>query len=149
MKLWKLSGFCIEKTLLNQKLTQHSDWESPYFTVLFATLVNLVFSNYVLIFRIVKILTFPIFEKKKITKKITYHFSANSFSPWLISVETLQVPILNNFPVLYTVGLYKDKLQEWMEHWSTDIWNSETSRDNQKIIWTTFEHLKKSINFQN
>ena len=47
------------------------------------------------------------------------------------------------------VDLGKDKLQEWMEHWSTDFWKSETSRDNQKIISTSFEHLKKCINFQN
>ena len=50
---------------------------------------------------------------------------------------------------MYLEGLGKDKLQEWMEHWSTDFWKSETSRDNQKIISTSFEHLKKSINFQN
>ena len=45
--------------------------------------------------------------------------------------------------------LPKDKLQEWMEHWSTDFWKSETSRDNQKIILTSFELFKKSIKFQN
>ena len=32
---------------------------------------------------------------------------------------------------------------------SLQFWKSETSRDNQKIISTSFEHLKKWINFQN
>ena len=31
----------------------------------------------------------------------------------------------------------------------TDLWKFETSRDNQKIISTSFQHLKKCINFQN
>ena len=40
------------------------------------------------------------------------------------------------------VFLSKNKQQEWMEHWSTDFWKSETSRNNQKIISTSYEHLK-------
>ena len=43
----------------------------------------------------------------------------------------------------------KDKLQEWTEHWGTDHWKFRSSRDNQKIIITSFEHLKKCIDFQN
>ena len=59
---------------------------------------------------------------------------------------------INNFVVnfkQYSVSQTKDKLQEWTEHWGTDHWKFRTSRDNQKIISTSFEHLKKCINFQN
>jgi hypothetical protein len=37
----------------------------------------------------------------------------------------------------------------WTEHSPTDLGKFETSRNNQKIISTSFEHLKKCINFQN
>ena len=41
------------------------------------------------------------------------------------------------------------QLQEWTEHSHTDLGKFETSRYNQKIISTSFEHLKICINFQN
>ena len=72
------------------------------------------------------------------------------FRVFLLDSETLT----SSFKPQYVhqslvVGSTKDKLQEWMEHWSTHFWKSETSRDNQKIISTSFEHLKKCVNFQN
>ena len=36
--------------------------------------------------------------------------------------------------------LNQGQLPEWTEHSHTDLWKSETSRDNQKIISTSFEH---------
>ena len=38
--------------------------------------------------------------------------------------------------------LGQGQLQEWTEHSPTDFRKFETSRDNQKIISTSFEHLK-------
>ena len=37
------------------------------------------------------------------------------------------------------------QLQEWTEHSPTDFRKFETNRDNQKIISTSFEHLKKCV----
>jgi hypothetical protein len=46
-------------------------------------------------------------------------------------------------------GVTQGQLQEWMEHFPTDLGKLETSRDNQTIISTSFENLESCINFQN
>ena len=59
------------------------------------------------------------------------------------------VEFLNSTTRGSPLAQFKDKLQEWTEHWGTDHWKFRTSRDNKKNISTSFEHLKKCINFQN
>ena len=73
-----------------------------------------------------------------------YHKKYDFFSKWFPFVR-LGICVLFPMHITYT----KDKLQEWTEHWGTDVWKFRTNRDNQKIISTLFEHLKKCINFQN
>ena len=43
-------------------------------------------------------------------------------------------------------GYFKDKLQEWMEHWGTDFWKFETSRENlNKFILFLFKKKVEKI----
>ena len=52
-----------------------------------------------------------------------------------------------SFPLIFTSAI-QGQLQEWTGHSHTDLCKFEISRDNQKIISTSFEHLKSCINFK-
>ena len=87
-----------------------------------------------------------LYQGNRIRVKHNEHKSCRRLLKTVLQVETCFV---TRRPAEWLGNLMQGQLQEWTEYSHTDLWKFETSRDNQKIISTSFEHLKCCINFQN